>query len=499
MTITTQLPPTPAETKVLQTLLHSDPAWWLENYFWVEDPRDPITGEEFEPGPIRLADHQKKILRHALTKVNGRFPYSTIVFSTIKKSGKTRLAAGVASWFAATQSPYNEIYCLANDGKQSSDRILSAVNKFVSISPEVNWRLTKTRITVPNGTFLEAIPCDPTGQAGANPGLTVWSEMWGYRHEHKERLWTEMTVPPTRYGKAFRWVESYAGFEGESTVLENLYETGVNNGIRHPAFPVVPVYVNQRARMFCYWDEGEAARRMPWQISEYYAEEAQLLTYHEFERVHMNKWQRPLDKAIPIEWWDRLVDVQRDGHALPPVEPTEPMVFAADASLTHDCCALVGVSRHPVRRDETAVRYARIWTPPRGGYIDLGETLEVAIMEAIRDYNVIEVAYDKYQLHKMMTDIRKLGVVRTFQFEQASRRALADKQLVDKIIRKEITHRGSQILRKHVDNAAAKADGRTYRFVKMNKDLKDDVTARPIDGLVALSMADYEASRLNIG
>ena len=120
-------------------------------------------------------------------------------------------------------------------------------------------------------------------------------------------------------------------------------------------------------------------------------------------------------------------------------------------------------------------------------------------MQAIEDYNIIELAYDKYQLHKMMTDIRKKGVVRTFQFEQAGRRALADKQFVDKIIRKEITHRGSQILRRHVDNAAAKADGRTYRFVKMDDSLKDGVTAKPIDGLVAASMADFECSRLNLG
>ena len=486
------------EVETINRLLESDPAWWLENKFWIEDPRDPVTGEIFEPGPIRLADHQKRILRAALTKINGLFPYSTVLFSTIKKSGKTRLAAGVAAWYAATQGGYNEVYCLANDGKQSSDRILSAVRKSVILSPAIDWRTTQTRIVLPNGTFIEAIPCDPTGQAGSNPGLTVWSELWGYRHEHKERLWTEMTIPPTRHGKAFRWVESYAGFSGESITLEQLYETGVKRGQRHPLFPEIPVYVNVPARMFCYWDEGEAARRMPWQTEEYYTEEAHMLTEGEFSRIHLNKWAQSVAKAIPIEWWDRLEDVVRDGHELPPLNYHEPVVLGADAAITHDCCALVAVTRHPARHSETAVRAVRVWKPPKGGSIDLEATIEAAIREFCAHYNVVMVAYDKYQLHMMMTNLRKEGLTRFFQFDQGTRRALADKQLYDKIVRREITHNGSSLLRTHVDNAAAKDNTGKYRFVKMDVSTIRGATAKPIDALVATSMADYEATRLNL-
>jgi phage terminase large subunit-like protein len=836
-----------SDLQVLQQVVDSDPAEWLEKHFWIEDPRDPNTGEQLEPGPIILAPHQKRVLRAALTKVNGLFPYTTIVYSTIKKSGKTRIAAGVASWFAHTQGSYNEVYCMANDGKQSSDRILSAVRKSVDLNPEINYRRRADKVWIPNGTFIEAIPCDPTGQAGSNPGLTVWSELWGYRHEHKERLWcydeetkiltrrgwiygkdlvpgdvvatvrpgshvleweqtnyifkeeyagkmhlyenrnfsecvtpehrlyglfsprdkasssvyegvlessklrrhggyntyypltsisdyvyeespggvdvggtrntpahtipwrdwceyagwylsegyirhnkrrdgtyfptaamisqdknvhpseykqiealherlwpgrwktmhqgtsivifntkfarivedalgyrlenkripdnikntnrkclqvffdafvggdghildsgsieigvgsrelagdllevafrlgygvsikemvpksggrnhywrlhitpansdeyghelskyrnhwkevdyngvvwcpstenglvvvsrkgkvyvsgnTEMTVPPTRYGKAFRWVESYAGYENESQVLEQLYQIGVKNGVRHPLFPNIPVYVNSSARMFVYWDEGVEARRMPWQTEQYYQEERQVLVDAEFQRIHMNKWVTSTEKAFQIEWWDRLQE------ELPPLDRKTPVVLGVDASVSHDSSGIVVVSRHPDRPNETAVRAVREFVPRAGHKIDYSQTIEPAIMEFWNNYNVIEIPYDEYQLHHMMTNLRRKGLpVR--RFNQASKRSLADKQLFDKVIRKEITHNGDIRLRKHVDNAATKTSNEKFRFVKIDTGTSRGATAKPIDLLICLSMADFECSRLNL-
>lgn len=494
------------ERAALQKLLDSDPPTWMEKNFYIPDPRDPITGKMLPPGPIRLHEVQKRILRAALTKVRGRFPYSTVLFSTIKKSGKTRLGAGVAAWYAATQGAYNEIYCLANDGKQSADRILSAIKQAAALNPALQerWHVTKTRIELPNATFIEAIPCDPSGSAGANPGLTVWSEMWGYRHEHKERLWSEMTVPPTRFGHALRWVESYAGYIGESAVLHDLYTVGVTNGARHPAFrdeADPPLYLNRAAQMLAYWDEGDEARRMPWQCgtegAAYYMQESQILTAAEFDRIHRNQWIDPVNKAIPIEWWDACIG------SVPRLRPGDktPIVIGVDASVSGDCSACVAVSRHPQRPvDETMVRQYRIWSPPLGGKIDLTATIEDTILQWREWYNVVEVAYDEYQLHKMMTDLRKRQILKLHEFGQRSPRARADKQLFDMIKQQQIVHDGSQGLREHVDNAAVKTIGEQFRFVKPDTDTTSGRSRkkRPIDALVALSMANERCLFLNL-
>ena len=59
---------------------------WLETHFWIENPYDIETGKVLPPGPIRLFPHQKRILRAATERdADGKFLWSTVVYSTIKK------------------------------------------------------------------------------------------------------------------------------------------------------------------------------------------------------------------------------------------------------------------------------------------------------------------------------------------------------------------------------------------------------------------------------
>jgi hypothetical protein len=501
------------DRETLLRLINSDPVAWMENNFIIPDPRDPETGELFPPGPIRLAEHQKRIVRAATARDPiGNFLFVTIVYSAVKKSGKTRLGAGVSAWYAATHGPYNEVYCIANDGKQSADRILAAIKQSISLSQALSaqnggvlvsemqtWKPTKPSVVLPNGTFLEAIPCDPSGQAGANPGMTTWSEMWGYRHQHKERLWSEMTVPPTRWGQAIRWVESYAGYSGESVVLEDLYHLGTMGSKRHPHFPDLPVNINKPARLFCYWDR---VPRMPWQTDEYYAQESLVMPPDEFRRIHRNEWVDPITKAIPIEWWDACLDVVIDGEALPTLDKRTPVVLALDAAVSHDCCAAVLISRHPDRkRTDTAVRGCKIWAPPSGEKIDFSQTMEPYVVRCLENHNVVMVAYDEFQLHKLCTDLRRKHGGRFQEFSQGSARAVADKQLYEMILHRQIVHGGHIGLRQHIDNAASKAvEDSKLRFIKMdNKRTRTGQTSKPIDALVAMSMANAECLELNLG
>jgi len=468
----------------------SDCAFWAERHFYIEDRSHPETAQPLGPGPILLAEHQRRIIRAALERDGeGRFRWTTVVYSAPKKSGKTRIAAMVAAWLAQTAGRYAEIYCLANDGKQSADRVLAAVKKANDLG-NLGWRDKMTRMDLPNGSFIEAIPVDPTGEAGANPTATFWSEMWGFRLTAKERLWSEFTIPPTRQGRAIRWVESYAGFVGESPVLEQLYDQGVNEGYRHPDFPDLPVYVNDRAKLFCYWDH-EA--RMPWQNREYYESEAVLLTESEFRRIHQNQWVTSESEAIPIENWDRCRDA-----SLPPVGPKVPIVIGVDLGVSGDSTAMVAVSRHPANHDVIAIRLVRVWEPPKGGKIDYSATIEPVLIDWCERYNTIAVVYDEYQAHKMMTDLRRQGVAWFKPFSQGKGTAIdpgrpvADKMFYDMVMGRKLAHDGDPTMRQHVQNAAAKTlDEKQLRFVKKAPALR-------IDALVAASMAVCQLSRLNV-
>lgn len=89
--------------------------------------------------------------------------------------------------------------------------------------------------------------------------------------ENGRRLFEELTSVPTRENSV-KFIATYAGFEGESELLMDLYEKAVDRD-EHPEgqavriHPTLPIYENREARIFCYWDH-EA--RLPWQTEEYY-------------------------------------------------------------------------------------------------------------------------------------------------------------------------------------------------------------------------------------
>lgn len=472
---------------------------WMESHYLIDRPRDPDTAALLDPGGIRLADYQKRVLKEAFRRDgDGKLIYNTIVWSEPKKSGKTAIAAGAGLYIGQNHGA-SHIYCMANDGKQSQDRIFNAMarclilhNRFGGIFQGCKAIYSPPTIVLPSETVIEAVPCNPEGEAGAEPLMTIWSEMWGYAQQHKERLWSEMTIPPTLYGYALRWVESYAGYVGESIVLEKLYDVGVNHGKRHPHFPDVPVYVNESAAQLTLWSHEP---KQPWQTPAYYAAEEQLLSPNEFRRIHRNEWVSSTTALLDdMLLWDRCE------KPYPKLEKDDstPVVIAIDAAYASegDCAAIVMVSRHPDddwdQEDRRVVlRHAVAFQPSKGEKLDFSKTLEPAIRRLCESYNVYMVVYDPYQLHKMCTDLAYQGIAPFKEFSQAGRRLRADKQLYDMIIHQQFVHNGDPILREHIQNCSKKEQGRHMRFVKNNR-------GDPIDLAVATSMAVDECLTLNM-
>ena len=518
---------TKLESSSKQTFI--TPSEWMERYYWVPRPFNLETGEPLPPGPIRLSDLQKKIVDEALSRdANGLFKYATIIYSTIKKSGKSAIAGGV-SLYMSQFAPFGRVYLLANDANQSDNRLFYPVKDCVKFHKKNGLLLQNTKIVehrakayFENESIIEAIACDAAGEAGSEPTAVIISEAWAYDTDKKKQLFTELTIPPTMYGRAIRWVESYAGYQGQSDILWNLYQTGVLNGVPHPDFldvvseegPVVRV--NETARMFCYWDHEP---RMIWQNEAYYREEALILIPAEFERIHKNRWISPTGVFVAPEWWDACAD-----ETLPILEDSKtPVVVAVDASETNDCTAIVAVTRDPTKPEtDVAIRACKIFRPvPGKSAIILEETAGKTIQEWGKKWNIVCIAYDDYQMAKLVQDYRRGQVTIDpkelvglneeqvqeylkatqraiqrwyYKFSQQSLRAVSDKRLYDMILNQQIhwnptdldndvAPRGNdETLTKHIKQAGASKDQNKYRLKKLSNDLK-------IDGAVALSMA----------
>lgn len=532
----------------------SDIVGWASRRFYI-----PSTGTTIVLGP-----HQIAALRYIFTRrPDGTFPFRTIVWSGTKKSGKSTIGGLVQQWFAETGPRGSEIYSIGNDLDQAKGRAFRETSRSLETNPLYDahrdripgeWSVQKTILRCQlTGSEIKAIAVDAKGEAGAAPALTVWTELWGFEHEDALRFWDEMTPVPT-IPDSLRMVETYAGFENESTLLYSLYEAGTKDGRQLTAGELaratdtplgafteaqndddpIPIWVNPRAGLVVFWDSGLVARRMPWQQGErgeiYYREQEETLLPNAYRRLHLNEWVAAEAQFIKSEWWDAL-----KSSTLPPLPPGDPtpVILGVDAAVSGDCFAVVMVSRDPEQHDHVAVRALRVWNPDDlGGVIshdaperflrllcggghpclvdpnnlhplslkaqDLGPpdnspegtpSPHIACFETdvIPSYNVMQIAYDPYQLEGMMQRFREHSIAWCKPFDQGSDRLRSDRLLYDLIIHKRLRHSGEPLLRQHILNAGArlqKDQDSTLRLVKT-------ANSKKIDAAVGLSMASF--------
>lgn len=457
-----------------------DPVHWIQTHFYIPETN----------GPMILYPFHIAGLREALaTDEAGNYHYSTVVWSAIKKSAKSSIAAAVALW-VAWQRPWSTIKIIANDLKQADSRVFFYIRRCLTLNKamgaQVNIR--NYHISLPNHSTIEAIPIDPKGEAGGNDDLVVYSEIWGWKHAVAQQMWTETTLSPLKFGKSLRWCETYAGYAGESPILEELYDRGVVHG--ECIDPENEFY--RKDRLLVIWNTKPST---PWQTHEYYSQEAADLLDTEFERVHHNQWGSSTSQFVPSEWFDAC------RHDLPPYEKLESWVIALDAAVDGDCFGLVAVTR---KNGLVILRHVRKWTPPKGGQImyfappgtppEQDESPAGELRRLEKRHSIVKVCYDPYQLHSFCNQLKDELVIFFDEFPQTTKRLLADKSFRDAIRERQFWHDGNMELREHVLNANAKSEGEAdkLRLVKRSNALK-------IDLAVCASMANYEAVRMNIG
>lgn len=478
------------------TLADRDVVAWIQTHFYIPETR----------GPLALAPYQQAVLRAAFPPDAITLPYSTVVWGDIKKSAKSTLAAAVCLWWlwqVDQRDGYGSAYIIANDLKQADSRIAYYLRRAIDLNPTLRSRCKVTpgkyKVTLPNQSFIEAIPIDPTGEAGSNADAVFFSELWGAHSQAQQRMWTEATLSPTKYGQSFRWVETYAGYTGASPLLEQLYTQTVVHGRVLDA--AIELYDHPAARMLTLWNTQP---RLPWQTKEYYAQEQATLLPSEYQRVHRNQWSDGSSSPFlpDITLWDACADPN-----LPPLGPHEPCVLAVDAGESNDCFAWALVSRHPTNVLVCAVRLSRIYTPTPGIALDF-DAIEFDLRNLGMAYAIQRLVYDRMLLGQMVRRLQAPAVLRAADgtalrqypafpaplvvFSQGADRLEADKGLLDAITQRRLLHAGGPgLLRDHVRNADRAVSPTGLRIVKRSPTLK-------IDGAVALSMGHAAALTLPV-
>lgn len=418
--------------------------------------------------PFSLYEEQKTFLRRAFTlREDGTLPYGEVIFGAPKKSGKTALAA-IATLYAifVQGGSYAEGYCIANDLEQAQGRVFQAITRILQSTPmfQGSYELTQSKVTFPStGSTITALASDYAGAAGSNPTITIFDELWAYTSERARRLFDEHIPPPTRK-VACRLTVTYAGFEGESELLEELYRHG-------RAGEPIDEDTTINGHQLTYWTHDLKA---PWQTDGWAEQMRGQLRKNAYLRLIENRWVTTEGEFVPVEWWDRAATGQ------PLVSDKQlPVTLGVDAGLKRDTAAVAVCSY-----EDGKVRLVshRIYQPTPDEPLDLEETLETAVRDYAKRFSVTEVRYDPWQFARSAQTLAKEGLPMSEFPQSVPNLTRASQNLYELLKGQNLTAYPDDDIRRAISHAVARETSRGWRIAKEKQ-------AHKIDVVVALGMA----------
>jgi phage terminase large subunit-like protein len=438
---------------------------------------DPETGQPFELLPAERAF----LARAFQIGDDGRLIYPEQVYSAPKKSGKTGWAALMGLTVVLIYGGVNaEGYLIANDFEQAQGRVFLAMKRIVEKSPLLAGlaKCTATKIEFPDtGATIQAISSDYASAAGANPTISIFDELWGYTSERGHRLWDEMVPPPTRK-IACRLTVTYAGFSGESDLLEEVYKRGMKQ-------PLVGDDLYAGDGLLMFWTNKPVA---PWQTEAWLAQMRGQLRTNGYLRLIENRWVSSESSFIDMDWYDACVDPEARPLVL---DKGVPVWLGVDASTKRDLTAIVATTWD---REEKKVRVVthRIFQPSADDPLDFEATIEATIREFARHFSLREVKYDPYQMQASAQRLTRDGVRMVEYPQSVPNLTESSSNLYELVKGRGIVFYPDADIRLAFSRAVALETSRGWRIAK-------EKASHKIDVVVALAMSAHGAVHQGTG
>jgi len=447
----------------------SDPVVFFESLF------DPETGK-----PFSLFEQQRTFLREAFKRApDGRLLYPLLIFSAPKKDGKTTLDALAHLYVVLVLGGrFAEGEIFANDQEQAAGRVFQQIVRIVEATPwlKADAKITQTRVEfLSSGATITAKASDFAGAAGGNQNVTSFTELWAYNSERLRRLWDETLPPPTRK-IACRIVDTYAGFEGESALLKEIYTQGMTGEQIAPDLYSIPGVI------LMYWSHESHA---PWKSPTWAEEMRRTLRPNAYLRLIENRWVSGESAFVPIEWFDACTDpalypIATRGHEIGSV------YVGVDASVKSDHTAIVAVAfDHETKR--VRLVWHRVFRPSRNRPIEFA-AVESTLLDLRQLFPVRAVLYDPFQMAASAQRLTARGVPME-EFPQSIQNLTAMGQnLFDLIKARALWAYDDAEIRAGMQHAVAVETSRGWKLAKEKASAKVDV-------VVALAMAALAAVR----
>jgi phage terminase large subunit-like protein len=429
---------------------------------------DPETNQPFVLLPV-----ERQFLDHAFrTGDDDRLLYPELIYACPKKSGKTTFAGIITITIIVLYGGrFGEAICCANDFEQAQGRIFQMIKRIVECSPllRADAKITADKVVIAGAT-VSAIPSNYFSAAGSQQSISVFDELWGYVSERSHRLWDEMVPPPTR-AIACRLTVTYAGFSGESTLLEGLYKRGL-------AQPLVGTDLHAGDGLLMFWSHEPVA---PWQTEAWLAEMRRSLRPAQYQRMIRNEFVTT-ESSFDMAAWDRCIDA-RSGHVVS--DRNLSVWIGVDASTKHDSTAIVAVTFDTEMQRVKLVTH-RVFQPSPDQPLDFEATVEATLIDLNKRFNVRKILVDPWQLAAVSQRLTRAGL-KIEEFSQTTANLTAASQNLFELIN------GTNLvcyfdagMRLAISRTIALETPRGWRIAKEKQ-------SHRIDVVVALAMATYAA------
>ncbi len=448
--------------------------------YWRDHPAEfieqvlvnPETGRAYQ-----LIPAEKEFLKHAFAlDDDGRLRYPTLIYSAIKKSGKTTFGAIlVITVLLLFGGRFGEAYCVANDLEQAKSRVFEAIRRIVEASPLLACEadITQRQISfAATGSTITAIASDYGSAAGANPTISVFDEIWGFTSERARRLWDEFVPSPARKISC-RLVVSHAGFENESALLQELY----NSGLKQPQ--VGPdLHVGGGVAMF--WTHRPIA---PWQSEAWIEQMRASLRPNQFLRMIENRFVTSESSFIDLAAWDGCCTGR------PIVADKSLRVWVGvDASTKRNSTGIVACAWDKAAKKVVVVHH-KIITPSAADPINFETDVEDVILGLKARFNLKEVRFDPYAMQASAQRLTRLGVKMVEYPQSSGNITQASQNLFELINGQGLIAYPAADVRLAISRAVAVESSRGWKITKAT-------TSHHIDVVVALAMAALAAVQL---
>jgi phage terminase large subunit-like protein len=456
--------PTVAQLKKWQ----SDPTVFIETQLI-----DPVTLK-----PFQLLPAQRAFIEHAfrIDQKTGRLRYPEMVFSCGRKGGKTGFAGlMMLTMVLLYGGRFAEGYCVANDFEQAQGRVFAAISKMVECSPLFRGDavVQRDKIVFKNfgDAFISAIASDAASAAGHNASFVTFDELWGVVSERGRRLWDEMSTSPVRKISA-RLTTTYAGYTGESELLEELYKRGLQQ-------PQIGKDLHAGDGILCFWTHEPIA---PWQTQAWIDEQRRSLRPNQYLRQVENRWVDSEAAFIDLAKWDACVDPDARPFVF---DESLPIWVGVDASVKHDS---TGIAAATWDTSDQKVRlvFHRIFQPSPDRPLDFESTIEETILDLNDRFSLRKVLCDPFQMASTMQRLSRAGISIEEYPQSSPNLTAASQNLFDLINGRNLIAYPSDELRLAISRAVAAETSRGWRITK-------DKQSHKIDVVVALGMACHAA------